>query len=342
MSKYGLSKNQKFILIGLTLMVVIIGSVWAGSIWLAPVPDDPVTLDVSTIKLVDNPNLEDVSDFVEVSVWIPKDDAVFDETEDIYTITTNFKEEKSSMDADDVAIDLSDYSYVWIQVDPDAESVYATNWHLIFGGRNYDYTLYVYHQSSDVPFNIMVHGTMAAITASGYQTDGNLTVVMDVPHYTTTNTHVGTNWDIEQSEFDDMTQAEKEFVWDEKNYRCQAPVYVPGDDLEKDYDDDLEKLTDAFALKFTFNTSVSTVDGNAAQINCTVAKGKPIDVVYSGTFIYMIFHEVIDFEEKVYDFDFEMTFAVNISLSNVHSGRLVVPRDDDNLGTFTVYSAIGA
>ena len=97
MSKYGLSKSQKFILMGLGLAIVIIGSIWAGGVFLSGIPDDDaVPLDESTIKLVDYPNLEDVSDFIEVSVWIPKDDAVFDETEESYRYrvrpTTGFED----------------------------------------------------------------------------------------------------------------------------------------------------------------------------------------------------------------------------------------------------------
>jgi len=341
-------KNKKFLKYFI-LILILVGVGYGLYIWMVE-PASPfapsTTADVSTFKLVSYVDGEDVSDFVEISIWIPEDDEEFDDTEDIYTLTTSFDEEKSSMDADDVEIDLSSYNYVWVEIDPDGESVFENDFYLITpSGTNYEYTLYIYHLTSDVNFNVL-DATLDEIDLTSdfthQTTSANYTITMDCPHWTTTNSHSGTNWDIEASEVDDMSASELEVLYDEANWRCQAPTYDPVEDLEKDYYDDLEKITEAFALKFDFNTTISTVDGNTAQVNLTVSSDINAEIVVSGDLIYMIFTDTISFEAGAVTVPFEMQTALNIELDDVDSGRIEVPRDDDTLGTFTKYSDIGA
>lgn len=330
--------------VAVLIVVVIIGlSSVFGYIYLAPIAGDeeastPIST-LSTFPISSRVDLEDISDFQDLTIWVPKDNDKIKTTEDVCTLSL-FEKLVTAKDAEDISEDLSIYPHVWLEFI--ANSVFANRFVLLSGVSNRAYELYGYHQSSDVNFNILNSTTMGAITVGTFQTDGNFTAIMDIPHLTTTNCHYGDSWDISTTDFTDMTQTEKEEIWDEAGYRGQFPVYDPQIDLEKELDDPLEILTNAFALKFTFNASVSTVDGNVLQVNCTVPSAYPIDVVYSSTLIYFIFYEELLFNNGPYDFNFEMTFGVNISISNVHSGRIVVPRGDDNLGAFTAYSAIGA
>jgi len=296
----------------------------------------------STFKLISYVDGEDVSNFVEISIWTPDSDAEFNDVEDIYRMS-NFEEKETSVDAEDVSIDLSAYTYAWIEIDPDAETVFESNWFLLYGGVNYAYTFKVYHQTSDVNFNMLAATTLDEITVGAYSTDADLLILMDCPHNTTTDLHYGSNWAISTEDYTEMSASELEELRDEKNYRCQAPIYDPSDDNEKEADDPLEKLTNAFAIRLTFNGSISTVDNAVTQVNCTVDDSdESIEVVISGTYIYLIFYEIIDFEAGSYDFIIEMEFGNQIHLDNAHTGRISVPRGDDNLGAFTVYSAIGA
>ena len=110
-------------------------------------------------------------------------------------------------------------------------------------------------------------------------------------------------------DFDDFTTTQKAVYYDEKNWAGQYPLYSPVVDLEKEYHSDLEKITDAFALKFTFNTTVSTVDGNQAQVNVTIASDHKVECVISGTNIYFIWYEGFDFEDGAVSIYFDMDTA---------------------------------
>lgn len=339
------NKNLYYGIGGIGIMVLMVAVVFLAVSPQSPFVVSPEEVPVgtgSTFSLTSYVDGEDVSNFVEISIWTPKSDAEFDDTEDIYTMS-NFEETETSKDADDIDIDLSSYTYVWIEIDPDAETVFETTWTMIFGGVNYAYSMYVYHQSSDVNFNVLTASTMSAIAVGDYNADVDLLIIMDVPHSTSSNLHYGANWDLTTEEYNELEADELEALKDEKNYRCQAPTYNPADDDEKDFDDDLEKITDAFALRMTYNDTISTVDGNGNQVNCTVdSNDEPIEVIISGTYIFLVFYEIISFEDGSYDFVIELEIGADIHLDNVQSGRLEVPRDDDNLGTFTVLSAIGA
>jgi len=337
-----LNKNQRLLLIvgivlGGGLGIFFIGD-YVGVWSIAPTGTTSTVKTTSTFALMSYPDGEDVSNFVEMDIWIPKSSATFEDVDDKYTLT-NFERAESGKDADDISIDLRDEPYIWAEVT--GNTVYANTFVLITGGVNYDYVLNVYQQTSDVNFNIL-DAAMNASFYAGYQGDSNFTATLDAPHYTTTvaELHYGVGWETSATDFADYTTAQKEVVWDEKNWRVQAPVYDPTlDTADHEYIEGLEANTDYFAIKITFNDSVSTVDSNILEVNATIAKGEKVKIVYSGTLIYLIVNEIINFESGVYDFKFEMQMAANISISSVYSGRLTVP--DDSPGAFSTYSAIG-
>lgn len=339
-------KNHKKIIILFTIIVIFVigGSAWliAGSPQTEEKKETPTTRLASTFELYSSVDLEDISSFQEITIWVPKDSATFDDDEDEYRLSTNYEKEVTSKDADDVSIDLRKYNHTcWLEIEDN--SVFANTYIPLYYGANYHYKKPAYDLSSDVNFNMFVRDTLAAVTVADYQTDGNFTIVMDVDHEVTTNCHYGDDWATSTEDFNDMTLSEKKDIWDEANYQCQAPLYDPTVDEKKDYSDALERLTDAFALRVQCNGSISTVDGNAAQLNISINDSdEPIEIIISGEYVYLVVYEVIDFKEGAYTFDLEMTFGANITLSDIDSGRVVVPRGDENLGAFTKYSDIGA
>lgn len=320
------------------LIVVILLAVIGGGAYLFTL--SPLDLagssssDISTFRTISYTDGEDVSDFVEISIWVPDPDDTISETENIYTMS-NFDEDVKSKDAEDVEIDISGYDYVWVEIDPDAGSVFSRTFFLITGGVNRDFTLHVYHLASDVNFNIL---SVTNMDEWDKATDGNFSLSLDFPHYTTANKHAGVNWDIDADEFDELTENQLQELYNEQNYRSEAPLYIPGDDTEKDFADDLEKVTEAFAFQFTMNTTISKTDGNVRQVNMTILNDNDaIELVISGEYIYFIFVEII---EAPYALNFEIQMAANITFSTVKSGRIAVPQDEDNLGSFTALSTL--
>jgi hypothetical protein len=338
MSKsYRKGSNKKYALLGLGILAIIVLITLGSIFWWSPIlfPEEPATSTFEVRSLVDR---EDVSDWVELSIWIPDEDKTFDDIEDYQTLS-NFEETIKSKHAEDISIDLSDVSMFWVEVQTSA-SVWSNTFIRYTGGTNRHYTIEAIDLSSDVNFNIFDVTTMGTISAGAL--DGNYSCAMDIPHYNTADSHSGSNWEITASDVDDMTTEELEDLYDERNYQCQAPLYNPADDSIKDWDDDLEKITDAFAIRLTFNDSISKVDGEATQVNITLIDSDDIELAISGEYAYFIFIDVLKFDTGIQEFNFECTTAVNITYSTAQSGRVLTPYDDDNLGTFTAYSTIGA
>lgn len=308
----------------------------------APTPETPQTKLTSTFETISSVDGEKVSPFVECNIWVPKSSAVFDDPKDPYRLSTHYEKEVTGKDADDIAIDLREYDEIcWLEIT--GNSLFSINFHKLYPGVNYDYLFLVYDLSSDLNFNMLIRDTLAAVTVADYQTNGNFTILMDVDHEVKTNCHYGDDWTISTEDFNDMTLSEQKEVWDEALWQSQAPLYDPRDDEEKEHDNALERLTEAFCLQLQFNTTVSTIDGNVAQINMTINDAsEPIEIIISGEYIYLLFYEEIKFDDGAYTFDFEMKFAANITLSDIDSGRITVPRGDDNLKDFVKISDIGA
>lgn len=340
-------KTQTYVII--LIAVITLGSiaflVWSpyspwSYWWVEEETTTPTVKTKSTFNTISHPDGEIVSPFVEMDIWTPKSGATFtDGYEDITALTTNFERKETGKDADDISIDLIPYDYIWAEIT--GNTVYENTFYLLIGGINRDYNIYVHQSSSDVNFNIL-DATLNEVFNAGYQTNSNFTAILDAPHYTTTNCHYGDiGWELTATEFNEMTEAQKEIVWDEAKWRDQYPTYDPTLDTLNDFERDFEIITNAPALKFTFNTTIDVTDGSDTEVNCTIGKGYPIEYFISGTDLYMVWYEGFDFDPEPYIFEFEMWFAINISVSTVISGRVDVPASISSVSWAETYSTIG-
>jgi len=325
--------------LGLFCVGLLIIFVWQYGPW-AAVETEDTTVTLSTFGGKCYVSGEIVSDLQKGDLYVPKDsyDGGFVDIEDIYTLS-NFELEESDKYLEDISIDMSSIPYAWLRMK--ANSVFAEHWYLLVGGTNDYIEKFVGQHPSDLNFQIL-NESMSAITVGTFQTDGNTTVTLDIPHYNPNDTRVGEKWNITATDFADMSQLQKEYVQDEANYRCLFPTYNPTVDQEKEYDSNLERITFAHCLKYQFNTTLNKTDGSVHQVNMsTVDSNIPVETVISGQFIYQIFYESIKFIDGPYSFRNEWQFANNISLVNVFSGTIVLPRGSDNLGDFVQLSTIG-
>lgn len=304
------------------------------------------TADRSTFTVSAYVDGENVSPLVPISLWTPKASAEFDSTEDLYNIVLNFQETTSSVDAEDISVDLSGHTYVWAQMDPDAETVFLENWRMLLpGGINGEYSLIAYDPSTDLNFN-MFDLNLNEVTVADHQTDGNYTLIYDVPHYTTTvaQMHYGTNWDLSADDFADLSQTLKEDYWDEKNWAGQFSTFDPNDFVYKTTLSHplLSGMTNAFAFKITFNDSVSIVDGSATQVNFTLGDSANFESVVSGDIIYLISYQPLIFKSGIKNLAMEFSYAVNISMSDIDSGNIPILQSGNSLGTFVKLSDIAS
>ena len=348
------SKFKIIIVIGIVALFSVAGiGIFYGYQYLVAQAQAPATtVSATTIELECYVSGEDVS-WVKVNVWFPKDSSIFDDPEDIRT-KSMYELEVTADEAEDVSIDVSEIPYFIVEIDPADASVYSNTEFVEIGGYNRVLDYKVKDRVTDYNFNVL-DGTMGAIDLTYVNgdtgvplgnrtvTSDNYTLIMDCDHYMTTaaQMHYGDDWETTTSEFNDLDASDKLWFYDEKNFACLDVIYDTSVDTDKDFDDPLERLTNAPAIKFTFNTSLSTVDGNAAQVNFTVGNEVPAEIVYSGTFIYLIFYDDISFEYGSVSYLFEMQTAAGVHLSDVDSGWLTVPGDDDNTGAFVKASDIG-
>jgi len=287
---------------------------------------------------------EDVS-WVPISLWTPTASATFEDVEDIYTMT-NFQETTASVPGSSISIDLSSYEYVWVQMDPDAETPFAEDWQLLYpNGENGAYNLYAKDPTTDVNFNV-ADESMNEVTVADHQTDGNYTLLYDCPHYTTTaaQMHYGTNWETTATEFAALTTAQKQWFYDEKNYAGQFGLFDPNDFVYKTtlMHPVLASMTNAFAFKITFNDTISVVDGAATQVNFTLTDNAPFEAVISGAYMYLIAYSPINFLSGINQIGFEISYAANITMSDIDSGNVPIEQSGNALGTFAKLSDIAA
>ncbi len=314
-----------FCIVGIPM--IIWGGIWAFNTYaiggeVEEETETPTTKLTSTFELTSSVSRAIVSNFVRMDIWGQKDNADFSlGLIDITDLETNFERIETNADANDIKIDLREGDYYWAEIT--GNSLFNNTFRLLFGGGNYDYKWDVHDSSSALPFNIFVKGTGAALTIPGHATNGNFTGILDVPIDSTTpaDCHYGDEWPLSTTEFADLSLRQKKVYWDEANWADQWVTYDPTLDTIGKYERDWERVTNVPALKFVFNDTISVVDGEGTQINCTIARGYPIEILISGVNLYMAWYEGFNFDPDPYTFDFEMWFGVNISITTVYDGR---------------------
>ncbi|NMB81638.1 MAG: hypothetical protein GYA14_07440 [Ignavibacteria bacterium] len=173
------------------------------------------------------------------------------------------------------------------------------------------------------------------------QTDGNYSLIIDFPEFTTTQVHKGTNWDCDDGMWDDMTDLEKEFYFDEANFRSASPIYSPIVDTDKDFSTTFERITTAYCIRFTMNTTIVETEGNAAEATFTVSEdfADLVTIEVSGVYVYMVFAQSILAGTII---PFEVNFGTDIKTTTVQSGTVSLPGDITSITDFAALSTIGA
>ena len=348
------NKNTKYYIAGSVLAVVLVMATVIGLTGYNPwasddEPDAPTPLAYSTFELTSAVDGEDVSSWAIMDIWVPKSGATFEDGyEDITALTTNFEREETGKDADDISIDLSIYPYVWAEIAGTGQ-LWQNHFELIItGGINRVYRYDVHDPSNAAPFNIYERNTGANITLDGtngiaVSGDANFTGVVDatLSYLAAASCHYGDNWDLGTTDFAALTNAQQEVYWNQREWADQFPTYDPTMDTNNEFERDFEALTNVFCVYLEMNASINVTDGAAAEVNVSLARGQPIEIVIAATNVYFLWYEGFNFLDGPMTWDFEMSFAANITILTAYSGRIDVPASATSLTDFVVFNEIG-
>ena len=295
-------------------------------------------VDVNTTTFVgyDYVSGEDVSGHAHIKILGLKDTVEYPDSDDIRTLT-NFEELEAVDDIEDISVDLSEVPYYYIVFNPAGDQYWATHYQLEFGMKNVaNKELILYHQASDVKGTLLDTSTMDEWDLSS--DIAHALISIDVLHESALELHKGDGWDTSTTQYTDLDTVDQLFFQDQANYRCEFPTYSPSLDSDKDGQDVLEVVTDVFAIEFTFNTTVSLVDGATTQINMTINDNSPIELAYSATKIFMLFYYVIDFKNGAYSVACDIALSTHINCTTVKTVRVPAPYETSSLGTPVVLS----
>lgn len=336
-------KLKIFIVIGVVALVLTgcgIGFAVYGYIT-AQAQAPGVTYTEATFIVSSWPDGEVVSANIPLEIYLPDADE-FTETGYIYdelTEFSNWKKEKSG-DADDIKLDLSSVSYVLIRVDPNNETVFQP-YDLILPAANGPYLVEAYHMSSDVN-HILINDAMASITLVNFSTAGNYTHLFNFPSYNPIDAHYGPKWEMSAADFAKLSQSKQEEYWDEAEWRSQPFVYNIEKDQDHDYEDPLERGTNAFAFEYIFNNTPNATDGSAYQVNMTITgdDAYAFEKVISGTSIFLIATQSFSVINGPGEYNAELSFGSAIGLDDIKSVRVDIPKDEDSVTVSKIFSSM--
>lgn len=295
-----------------------------------------IDVDETTFIGFDYVSGEDVSGHAHIKILGLKSTVENPDSDDIRTLT-NFEELEAVNDIEDISVDLSEVPYYYIVFNPAGDQYFATHYQLEFGMKNVaNKEITLYHQASDIKGTVLDTSTMDEWDRSSDIT--HALISLDVLHESGLELHKGDGWDTSTTQYTDLDTVDQLFFQDQANYRCEFPTYSPSLDSDKDGQDVLEVVTNVFAIEFTFNVTISLVDGATTQINMTINDNSPIELAYSATKIFMLFYYVIDFENGAYPVAFDIALGTHINCSTVKSVRVPVPYETSSLGTPAVLS----
>lgn len=308
------------ILIGATILILVLVVPW--SVVFPPATTTPTAQATSSIIMTDWTSKEDLGELCPITVR--GDKGKITNNEERYDITF-YETVSTEVMPDDFSKDLSEYDYIMITVNPDeATDGYWTTYDYLFknSGGNFDFTMYAYHEATDLyglPLNV-VGGT-----AWDLATDTNGTIALWYPTVTKLELHRGSHFDIED-DLDDLSQTTLDKLWNEKYYRSMPTLFTLTDDTtDHDKTGDYATITETFAIEFDFNTTISTVDGNAAQVNFTADCNVDFLVEFDADKIYFVTTESWNTLYENFEMFFEISTAVNITGATVKAGRVVIP-----------------
>lgn len=335
-------KTRNIIILTLVVVGIFAASTFSSwDDWLAGsglVPDDePTVKTTSTFSFYDAASDEVVTAHLHISVWKNDPDEGTLTGDDIYKLSM-YEEEIKTKDAADVTIDLRNIDRIFIEINPGLDQYYMHTYIPRTGGKNQDFLLPVYHRPSNVSINFRDRNT-----GDEWDTLTNIvgTIDLDLPWNSTDELCVGEDWSISTTEYNALTESEKLDYKDQRGYRVLAPGYDPAVDLDRDYNDELEQITSAFVIRYTFYNSINLTDGSANQVNVTLSDTNeitpPFDVQFAAQYVDLIAYSPIYFNNGPYALGVKIDLGASQNCTKLQTGWGTLPRE-----TVTSFTALAS
>lgn len=331
-------KNASWII----LLAVVIG-VGLYMFWpQSPTGTSSTSNNLFNVTTRDGASLEDVSDISQADIWTPKTGSEF-ETEDDYYDITLFELKYNNVVFENINYDLSSYEAFWVVLGVDTTPGYWTeDWKLVKpNGVNTDRTWTISHRASDVYCPTPIESD----SGSDFDgtTDGNYSFHFSFPSYTTTGYHWNSagEWDYDDA-WVDLSAATITKLKNERYWREWEIVFDLDDDTANHDPSTVgtyKDVTNIGSIQFTFNDTVSDVNGNANQVNLTVSSlfdGADYVIDRSGVYMYINFLETWNCENTgAFTVPWEIQMGTDITCSAIKIGRLSVPGASLSGSTYT-------
>jgi len=319
-----MAKDSKFMkcLPYIILVLIVIGGVsfYFAQSSVPPAPTPAVA--TSSVSMTDWTSREDLGELCPITVYGDKGEIT--ETEHIYDITY-YEAVSTEVMPNDFSKDLSKYEYILIRTNPDeATDGWWTTYDYLFKNdfKNFDYPLYAHHEATDLYGNVLdVVGGDEWDRAA----DGNYTIPIWYPTVTTTERHRGKYFDV-TGDLADLSAVTLAKINNERYYRDMPTLFSLADDVaDHTKIGDYAMITETFTIEIDFNETISSVDGNAAQVNFTADCVYDFLIEIDDDALYIITTESWNTINGNFEMFFEITTAINITCSSVKAGRIVIP-----------------
>jgi len=326
-----------FVVIVCLIGVVSTSGSWDEWIAGSGLGSQPTVKTTSTFSFYDAASGEIVSGHLHISIWKNDPDEGTLTGDDIYKLQY-YEEDIKTKDAADVSIDLRDIERYFIEINPGLDQYYLHTYIPRTGGKNVDLLLPVYHRPSNVSINFRDRNTGDEWDKSS---DIVGTIDLDLPWNSTNELCVGEDWSISTTEYNALSESAKLDYKDQRKYRVLAQAYDPSVDLDRDYNDNLEQLTSAPVIRYTFYNSINLTDGSANQVNITLLETNgitpPFDVQISAQYIDIIGYSPIYFNNGPYALGVKIEVGASQNCTALQIGWGTLPRE-----TVTAFTALNS
>jgi hypothetical protein len=320
-----MAKNSKFmkwlpyVLVGFLIIGGLSYFFYAQS--LVPPATTPAA-NTSSVSITDWTSKQDLGELCPFTLY--GDKGKITETEHIYDITY-YETVSTEVMPDDFSKDLSEYEYIAIRPNPDeATDGWWTVYDYLFKNdfKNYDYSLYAYHEATDLYGNVL---NIVGGGAWDRAADGNYTIPIWYPTVTKTEVYRGPHFEI-TDDLADLSQTTLDKLWNEKYYRDMPTLFSLADDVaDHTKIGDYAMITETFAIEFDFNATISSVDENVCQVNFTADCDFDFLIEIDDDALYFITTESWNVINSNFEMNFEITTNANITCETVKLGRIVLP-----------------